>query len=82
MNTGGAWGHGRARSLLGKRSRGTKGEGNGAGGMGKGSLSVLIVAIESWETEPREPVSSQAAHQRDGTVDGKHGRYQRSHKKC
>lgn len=51
MCAGDAWGHGRARSLLGE-IRGTEGEGNGAGRKGEGSLSGLIVAIESWETLP------------------------------
>ena len=33
-------------------SHGTEGEGNGVGGKGQGSLSALIVAVESRETEP------------------------------
>lgn len=38
--------------------------------MDKGSLSVFIVAIESRETIPRKPVSSQGGYRSCGTVVG------------
>lgn len=67
--------HGRSRSLLAKR--GTRGEGNEAGGRGEGSLSPLIVPIESRETDPREPGSREGEDRGHGTVVGPHRRNQR-----
>jgi len=67
--------HGRSRSLPAKR--GTRGEGNEAGGKGEGSLSPLIVPMESRETDPREPGSREGEDRGHGTVVGPHRRDQR-----
>jgi len=48
--------------------------------MGRGSLSIFIVAIESRETIPREPVSSQGGCRGCGLVVGPTYETQRSWK--
>lgn len=50
--------------------------------MNKGSLSISIVAFESRETNPREPVSSKGGYRSCGTVVGSTCDTQRSWKAC
>lgn len=50
--------------------------------MNKGSLSISILAFESRETNPREPVSSEGRYRNCGTVVGSTYDTQRSWKAC
>ncbi len=43
----------------------------------KGSLSISIVLIESWETDPKKPVIREGGYQINGFVIRKHNKYNR-----